>query len=55
MANNSKFTWIAIAAVAAVAVFFVLKLAFPQIIEQIAAGVVAFFGFLVALIFRKKK
>lgn len=55
MANNSKVTWIAIAAVAAVAVIFVLKMVFPQIIEQIAAGIVAFFAFLVGLIFRKKK
>lgn len=56
MANsNSKFTWLIILGVAAVAAFFVLKMFFPQIIEQIAAGIVAFFAFLIGLIFRKKK
>ena len=52
--SNSKVTWIAIVAVAAIAAFFVLRQFFPQIIGEIAAGVVAFFAFLAGLIFRRK-
>jgi len=53
--TTSKSSMIAIVAVAAVSAFFVLRLFFPQIIEQIAAGIVAFFVFLAGLIFRRKK
>lgn len=55
MANNNKFTWMGIAAVAAVAAFLVARQFFPQIIEQIAAGIVAFFVFLAGRIFGRKK
>jgi len=48
-------TWLSIFAVAAIAAFFVVNQFFPQIIEQLAAGIVAFFAFLVGLIFRKRK
>jgi hypothetical protein len=53
--SNSKGGLLAIVALAAVAAFFILKQFFPQIIEQIAAGIVAFFAFLAGLIFRKRK
>ncbi len=53
--TNSKTSLLAIVAVAAIAAFFVLRQFFPQIIEQIAAGIVAFFAFLAGLIFRRKK
>ena len=53
--TNSKGGLLAIIAVAGIAAFFVLKLFLPQIIEQIAAGIVAFFVFLAGLIFRRKK
>ena len=53
--TNSKGGLLAIIAVAGIAAFFVLRLFFPQIIEQIAAGIVAFFVFLAGLIFRRKK
>ena len=49
--TNSKSGMLLIVAVAAIAAFFVLRLFFPQIIEQIAAGIVAFFVFLAGLIF----
>ena len=52
---NSKASWIGIAAVAGIAAFLVVKFFFPQFIEQVAAGIVAFFVFLAGLIFRKKK
>lgn len=52
---NSKGSLLAILAVAAIAAFLVLRQFFPQIIEQIAAGIIAFFAFLVGLIFRRKK
>ena len=60
MSNNgfgtsSWLTWIVIFTIAAVAVFFVVRQFFPQIIEQVAVGIVAFFAFLVGLIFRRKK
>ncbi|MFN0216242.1 MAG: hypothetical protein ACKVT2_18435 [Saprospiraceae bacterium] len=53
--TNSKVSLLAIVSVAALAAFFVLKQFFPQIIEQIAAGILAFIAFLVGLIFRRKK
>lgn len=52
---NARASWIGIAAAAGIAAFFVVKFLFPQFIEQVAAGIVAFFVFLVGLIFRKKK
>jgi len=52
---NSRASWIGIAALAGVAAFFVVKSFFPQFIEQLAAGIIAFFVFFVGLIFRKKK
>jgi hypothetical protein len=55
MANNSKLTWIGIAAAAAIAVFLIARQFFPQIIEQIAAGILAFFVFLAGRIFGRKK
>jgi len=53
--TNSKGGLLAIVAVAGIAAFFVLRQFFPQIIEQIAVGIVAFFVFLGGLIFRRKK
>ena len=53
--TNSKGTLMAIVAVAGIAAFFVLRQFFPQIIEQIAAGIIAFFVFLAGLIFKRKK
>jgi hypothetical protein len=55
MASQSKYTWVGIAALVAAGAFFVLRQFFPEIVEQIAAGIVAFFAFLLSLIFRKKK
>jgi len=56
MANtNGKGTLLAIIAVAGIAAFLVLRQFFPQIIEQIAAGILAFFVFLAGLIFKRKK
>lgn len=55
MANNSKIVWIGIAIAAAIAAFLVARQFFPQIIEQIAAGIVAFFVFLASRIFGRKK
>jgi len=53
--SSSWLSWIGIFAISALAVFFVVYQFFPQIIEQVAAGIVAFFAFLVGLIFRRKK
>jgi hypothetical protein len=53
--TSSWLTWLGIFTIAAVAVFFVMKQFFPQIIEEVAAGIVAFFVFLVGAIFRRKK
>lgn len=56
MANsNASGVWILIFAVAAIAAFLVARIFFPQIIEQIAAGIVAFFAFLIGLFIRRKK
>ncbi len=56
MANsNATGIRIGIIAAAAIAAFLVAKLLFPQIIEQIAAGIVALGAFLVGLIFRRKR
>ena len=57
MSNNSfsTGTWIVIIAIAGLAAFFVVWQFFPQIIEQAAAGIVAFFAFLIGLVFRKKR
>jgi hypothetical protein len=52
---NSKGTLLAVVAIAGIAAFFVLRQFFPQIIEQIAAGILAFFVFLAGLIFKRKK
>jgi hypothetical protein len=41
--------------VAGIAAFFVLRQFFPLIIEQIVAGILAFFVFLAGLIFKRKK
>ena len=53
--TNSRVSWIGIIALAAIAAFLVTKYFFPQIIEQMAAGIVAFCALLVGLIFRRKK
>ena len=53
--STSWFTWLGIFAVAGVAAILVVKQFFPDIIEQAATGIVAFFAFLIGLIFRKKK
>lgn len=53
--TNAKISWIAIVSLSAIAAFLVCKFFFPQIIEQLAAGIIAFFAFLIGLIFRRKK
>ncbi len=56
MANlNSTGIRIVIFVVATCGVFLVIKLLFPQIIEQFAAAIIAVFIFLAGLIFRRKK
>lgn len=52
---NSKASWIGIIALAGIAAFLVVKYFFPQIIEQVAAGIIAMFALLAGLIFRKKQ
>jgi hypothetical protein len=52
--SNSKTTWIGVVALAALAAFLVVKFFFPQIIEQMAAGIVAGGALLVGLIFLRK-
>ena len=53
--TTSWVTWLGIFVVAGLGAFFVVKQFFPEIIEQAAAGIVAFFAFLIGLIFRRKK
>lgn len=52
---NSKVPWIAVVGVAAIAAFLVTKHFFPQIIEKMAAGIIAGGLLLVGLITRRKK
>ncbi len=53
--STSWLTWFGIFAVAAFAAFFVTKQFFPEIIEQMATGIVALFALLFGAVFRKKK
>ncbi|MCB0523547.1 MAG: hypothetical protein R3A50_08045 [Saprospiraceae bacterium] len=59
MSNNGSgkstwVTWLGIFVIAGIAAFLVLRQFFPEIVEQIAAGIVAFFAFLFTLVFRRK-
>jgi LPXTG-motif cell wall-anchored protein len=53
--STSWLTWLGIFAVAAFAAFFITNKFFPEIIEQMAAGIIALFALLFGLVFRKKK
>jgi len=53
--TNKWLSWLVIFSIAAIAVFFVIRAFFPQIIEQFAAGVIAIFAFLVGMVFKRKK
>ncbi|MCC7464655.1 MAG: hypothetical protein IT261_00200 [Saprospiraceae bacterium] len=55
MANTSKFSWVVIAAISAIAALAVIWLFFPQILKQMVAATIALFVYLFGLIFRKKK
>lgn len=55
MANTSKISWIAIAAVSALAAILLVWFFFPQILKQMVTATIALFAFLFGLIFRKKK
>lgn len=55
MANTSKISWIAIAAVSALAAILLVWIFFPQILKQMVTATIALFAFLFGLIFRKKK
>lgn len=48
-------SWWLIVAGAALAVLVLVWLFFPQIIQQMALGVVALFTFLIGLLFKRKK
>ena len=52
---NSKISWLGIAALASLAAFLVMKHFFPDILEKMVAGIIAFLAFLVGLFFRRKK
>jgi hypothetical protein len=48
-------SWLAIFGISALAVSLLVWQFFPQIIEQVAAGIVAFFAFILGVIFKRKK
>ena len=52
---NEKGKWVAVFGFSAVAAILLAKLLFPELIRQIAAGIVAFAVFLAGLIFRRKR